>query len=131
MAAPAIAGLRAAWRTASWASSLIRTFMRMARRLLYGLGMNVTDTDRKRDTAGRYALETRCDCCSKVIARGRDGLEHGTDDEVCGAGDGPGFYLCTRVRCGAKYDGRTIEERRAIFTAGRARNIAAAAAAQA
>jgi len=75
---------------------------------------------RKRDRAGRYDVEQRCDCCGQPITERTGG--HVTDDEVCGATDGPGFYLCSRVRCERSRSGLDVEARRALYTAGRARN---------
>lgn len=61
----------------------------------------------------------KCDSCG-VRIRTRDGaLQHYTDAEVCGNGDGPGFLLCGRTACGATYSGLDVEARRALFTAGR------------
>ena len=74
--------------------------------------------ERKRERDGRYAREMPCDGCGKPV------LDYGTDDEVCGGGDGPGFYLCHRKRCGAALEGKTTEERRAHYTAQRAKNDA-------
>jgi hypothetical protein len=71
-------------------------------------------TKRNRKTDGQYALEIPCDCCGKPA-----GADYLTDDEVCGDSDGPGFYLCNRVRCAPRYEGKPVEERRALFTAGR------------
>lgn len=72
--------------------------------------------ERKRERDGRYAIEQRCDACTMPI-RG----EHFTEDAVCEGSDGPGFFLCGRKRCGAKYENMTTDERRAYFTAGRKR----------
>lgn len=51
-----------------------------------------------------------CDVCALPITG-----THYTDDEVCGGSDDPGFYL--HRECWAK---GTVEERRSIYTAGRA-----------
>ena len=64
---------------------------------------------------GRYATSPRCDCCGKPV-----GTAYYTDTDVCGGSDGPGFYLCERVRCMAKREGLSAEERRALYTATRA-----------
>lgn len=69
----------------------------------------------KRAADGRYAVQVRCDACTQPIHG-----EHYTDDEVCQGDDGPGFFLCGRKRCGARYEGLSVKERRALFTAGRA-----------
>ena len=76
--------------------------------------------DEEREESGRYRIGFPCDCC---------GWSSGypanfTDYDVCESSDGPGFLLCGRDACGKKYEGKTVEERRAIFTAGRARNVA-------
>lgn len=71
---------------------------------------------------GRYATSPRCDCCGKPV-----GTAYYTDTDVCGGSDGPGFYLCERVRCVAKRDGLSVEERRALYTATRAATRAASA----
>jgi hypothetical protein len=48
------------------------------------------------------------------------GVEFVTDDEACSdGGDGPGFYLCSRVRCEAKRDALAIEARRALYVSAR------------
>jgi hypothetical protein len=78
--------------------------------------------ERSRDRGGRYKKEIRCDGCGKPIKPD----DYATDSEVCGAGDGPGFFLCHRKRCLAKLPAEaTIEERRAFYTAQRERNRAA------
>lgn len=48
------------------------------------------------------------DGCGKPV-----GTNYFTDDEVCGGGDGPGFYLC--ARCAKSREGMGIEERRAMY----------------
>lgn len=77
----------------------------------------------KRYRAGRYAIEQRCDFCRKPITEKTGG--HVTDDEVCGASDGPGFYLCGRARCEAERAALDVEARRASYAAGRHSNEAA------
>jgi hypothetical protein len=77
---------------------------------------------KRRDAAGRYAVEQRCDGCSKAITERTDG--HVTDTDVCGASDGPGFYLCGRARCEQERDRLDVDARRALFSSGRARNAA-------
>lgn len=80
--------------------------------------------EEERELSGRYRSSILCDCCSKPLGDlSKDG-NHYTDDEVCGSSDGPGFYLCGRVACGKVYEGKGVEERRVIFTAGRERNRA-------
>ncbi len=66
--------------------------------------------------SGRYRKSPKCDGCGKPV-----GTNYFTDDEVCGASDGPGFFLCDRKRCVAKRD-LDIEARRALYTAQRAIN---------
>ncbi len=77
----------------------------------------------RRDRAGRYAVEQRCDHCGKPITERTGG--HVTDDEVCGASDGPGFHLCGRTRCEAQRSALDIETRWVRYAAGRSRNEAA------
>jgi len=72
-----------------------------------------------RDRSGRYAQSPACDACGKPV-----GVEYGTDNEVCGATDGPGFFLCHRARCAKKLEGLTVEERRTLYTAQRNKNRA-------
>ncbi len=87
-------------------------------------GQDALAGEEERELSGRFAKSTLCDCCSKSLGRLDDPENHFTDDEVCGSGDGPGFYLCGRKECGKLYDGKSVEERRALFTSGRARNEA-------
>jgi hypothetical protein len=68
-----------------------------------------------KDRRGKYQASASCDGCGKPV-----GTNYYTDDEVCGAGDGPGFYLCDRKRCVAKRD-LPVEGRRALYTATRAK----------
>lgn len=79
--------------------------------------MKIRHTDR--DTGGRYRSSELCDACGKPV-----GTEYLTDDEVCGGGDGPGFFLCSRVRCCNKRDPLTVDQRRALYTERRALNQA-------
>lgn len=65
--------------------------------------------DRSRD--GRYRASPLCDACNRPVGTNWD-----TDDEACDGGDGPGFYLCERVRCTAKRD-LPLEQRRALYAA--------------
>lgn len=69
----------------------------------------------KRDRGGQFKTSARCDCCGRPV-----GSAYFTDDEVCGTGDGPGFYVCERKSCVKLRAGKTVEERRAIYTATRA-----------
>jgi hypothetical protein len=66
--------------------------------------------------SGRYRKSPACDGCGKPC-----GTNYFTDDEVCGSGDGPGFFLCDRARCCKKRD-LDVEGRRALYTAQRAIN---------
>ena len=66
--------------------------------------------------SGRYKAGPKCDCCVKPV-----GDSYFTDEDVCGGTDGPGFYLCGRKRCVASREGLGIDERRAIYEAGRAK----------
>jgi hypothetical protein len=70
----------------------------------------------ERDASQRFRKTHPCDACGKPV-----GTDHITDDEVCGSSDGPGFFLCDRKRCCAKREPLSVEERRALYTATRAR----------
>lgn len=59
-----------------------------------------------------------CDVCGEPITDMDN--DHFTDDEVCQGSDGPGFFL--HEKCWPH--GKTIEERRAIYEAGRAKSEA-------
>lgn len=72
--------------------------------------------DQPREANGRYDKRTPCDACGKSAPE-----DYITDDEVCGCTDGPGFYLCERKRCVSKRP-EGVEERRAYYTAQRAKN---------
>jgi hypothetical protein len=72
----------------------------------------------KRDCAGRFEVEQRCDFCGKPITERTGG--HVSDAEVCGETDGPGFYLCGRARCETARDALDAEARLARYAAGRA-----------
>ena len=61
---------------------------------------------------GRYSRSALCDGCGKPA-----GTMHGTDTEVCGRGDGPGFVLCDRKRCVALLFEKSAPERLAVYTA--------------
>lgn len=65
-----------------------------------------------REKSGRYAHWQKCDGCGKPVKPG----EHHTDDEVCGATDGPGFYLCDRKRCVARLESLDVNARRELYT---------------
>ena len=77
--------------------------------------------DAERGPDGRYGREVTCDGCGRPIG----GDEFYTDEEVCGGGDGPGFYLCQRKSCGQRHEGLPVGDRRVLFTAQRAENRAA------
>lgn len=64
----------------------------------------------ERESSGRYKKSEPCDCCGMPV-----GTQYGTDDEVCGGGDGPGFRLCSRVRCGKKTEGLAPWQRAEIY----------------
>jgi len=69
----------------------------------------------ERDRRGaRFVKAPSCDACGKSIGKDRC-----TDGEVCGGGDGPGFYICSRVRCAARLNDLTVEQRRTLYTAQR------------
>lgn len=77
----------------------------------------------ERDAAsGRFVTSILCDACGKPMGNLDKPGNHYTDDEVCGGSDGPGFYLCHRVRCGEHRESLPVEERRALYTAQRAKN---------
>ena len=67
-----------------------------------------------RNANGQYKETHRCDGCGKPV-----GVDHETDEEVTGNTDGPGFFLCSRVRCTNKRDALSIQERRTLYTATR------------
>lgn len=60
--------------------------------------------------SGRYIASAACDCCGKPV-----GTNYFTDAEVCGGGDGPGFYLCERKHCEKLRAGKSVGERRALY----------------
>lgn len=64
----------------------------------------------RHDGSGRFTASPACDFCGKPI-----GNDHYTDEEVCGNGDGPGFYLCDRKRCTKQREGMSVEERRMAY----------------
>lgn len=74
-----------------------------------------TDQDRNKDRGGRFRKAPTCDGCNKST-----GHSYITDTEVCGGGDGPGFFLCDRARCTAKRDALDVEARRTLYTNTRA-----------
>lgn len=83
-------------------------------------GQHARAGEPERATTGRYRIGNPCDCCGRS-----SGYPHNfTDYDVCGGDDGPGFLLCGRPACGKRYEGKSVEERRAIFTAGRAKRAA-------
>lgn len=69
---------------------------------------------------GRYATSAPCDGCGKPC-----GTDPGTDDAVCGNGDGPGFFVCARNRCRKHRNSLGIAARAAHYTAQRERNFEA------
>jgi len=64
----------------------------------------------RRDRAGRFLRTRPCDACGKPV-----GTAYFTDEEVCGASDGPGFYLCERRRCVQNRSKLSIGQRRALY----------------
>lgn len=78
--------------------------------------------EERESKGGRYAKGSVCDGCGKSA-----GLDYATDEEVCGSTDGPGFFVCARVRCPAnapEFQARSVEERRAHYAATRAKGAA-------
>jgi hypothetical protein len=73
--------------------------------------------NRRDQRTGRYEQGLRCDGCGKPCPED----DMATDNEVCGSTDGPGFCLCSRQRCSDRLKGKSVEERRAIYTATRER----------
>lgn len=72
-----------------------------------------------RDAQGaKFVKTTPCDACGKSTNE----AERYTDDEVCNGSDAPGFYLCHRKRCAARYVDLPVESRRTMFNAQRAIN---------
>lgn len=61
--------------------------------------------------SGRFKRTPACDGCGKPV-----GTAYFTDSEVCGASDGPGFYLCERKLCQRQFEGMTVEQRRVHYT---------------
>lgn len=76
------------------------------------------DLREHRGTSGRYIKADPCDACGKPCNE----ATRMTDDEVCGGTDGPGFYLCDRKRCVARYTDLGVEARRQLFATQRAIN---------
>jgi hypothetical protein len=71
--------------------------------------------DKRNWSSGQFIKSAACDGCGKPV-----GTNYFTDDEVCGGGDGPGFYLCERKRCAARREGMSVDERRALYERTRA-----------
>ena len=69
----------------------------------------------RRNAAGQYVQGENCDACNRKMAKAVSQGDYVTDDEVCGSSDGPGFYVCHA--CNDKLQGRSIEERRAVYAA--------------
>ncbi len=67
-----------------------------------------------------------CDGCGRSFDTDEPDA-HCTDAEVCGGGDGPGFFLC--AKCG-NAGGLGVEARRTLYTEQRAKNDAAKARAE-
>lgn len=65
--------------------------------------------------SGRYTASPACDGCGKPV-----GAAYYTDEEVCGGGDGPGFFLCDRKRCVESREGISVEDRCALYEQTRA-----------
>jgi len=82
----------------------------------------VTQHEERDRRTGRYAQGALCDYCGKPT-----GVEYCTDDEVCGASDGPGFLLCSRKGCIKARIQLNVKARDAIYTAQRALNEGRAA----
>lgn len=66
----------------------------------------------RRNATGQYLAGPPCDGCGAPV-----GTEPWTDDEICGATDGPGFYLCQRVRCRKRREAMEPEARAAHYRA--------------
>ncbi len=64
----------------------------------------------RRDAGGRFSTGHLCDFCNKPT-----GADFETDPDVCGGGDGPGFFLCSRKRCSAKREVFDVEARRRMY----------------
>lgn len=71
----------------------------------------------REDALGRFTSTPPCDACGKPT-----GADFYTDEEVCGGGDGPGFYLCGRKACIAKRSALDVSAREILYTAQRERN---------
>jgi hypothetical protein len=67
-----------------------------------------------RSRNGQYRVTPKCDGCGKPI-----GTNYFTDSDICGGSDGPGFYICDRVRCAKRLEGLNVEQRRAVYEATR------------
>lgn len=61
-----------------------------------------------------------CDGCGEAVDYPEN---HYTDEEVCGNADGPGFMLCGREGCPSSDSSLSVEQRREVYTAGRAKNM--------
>ena len=64
-----------------------------------------------RDSAGRFEAHARCEFCGLAI-RG----DYWSDPDLDSLG-GLGQYLCARVRCRAKREALSTEERAAVYRA--------------
>lgn len=94
----------------------------------WGQGHEAGEAERRAD--GRFRSSVACDACGRGVGSlNDDSSEWYTDNEVCGCGDGPGFYLCARASCRKRYAHMDVEERRVFFTLQREKNEAARKAA--
>jgi hypothetical protein len=84
-------------------------------------GQHALAGEEERTASGKFRQSILCDCCGMPIGDLDKPGNHFTDDEVCGSSDGPGFFLCSRRACSIVYRGKSVDERREIFTAGRER----------
>jgi len=64
----------------------------------------------KRDRTGRYSSGPPCDGCGSPV-----GTDPWTDDEICGQGDGPGFFLCQRATCRKRREALEPGARQALY----------------
>lgn len=96
--------------------------------------MGTATHNARRRSNGQYAKWPACDACGKPV---NDEERHYTDDTVCQGSDGPGFFLCGRVRCDKRIekvdagrefnDPAAIEARRDLYTRQRKANETAIA----
>lgn len=85
--------------------------------VVYSVTGSTSKSDRLRN-GGKFSKHPPCDGCGKPVTA------HYSDDRVCGGGDGPGFNICDRARCGARLAkleaAGGLEALRAHYTATRA-----------